>query len=154
MKVRINLGRLHFFTSLAWYLKVTGVNSKLPGGEHFLMWDFDDTPLEDIEKTLRSKQKLFLLSAIYIVCTGLPRHYHAYCFTTLTWAQVLYILADTEGIDRMFFRIGVMRGYFTLRYTPKKGRELTLVRILDSPTAEDVNPAIIKNFIEYETKRR
>ena len=154
MRVRFNIGSYHFFISVYRTGKVTGVNSKLPSGRHFLMWDFDDTPMNVVKQSLSYVQKKWRLAPIYIVNTGLHDYYHAYCFSAKDWGTTLHILADTPELDQMFFRIGVIRGYFTLRFTPKHNRDFKPALILGSKVREDINPYEICSFITYDTKRR
>jgi len=153
MKFQITFRNYRLFCSLAKYIHVSGVNSKLANGRHFLMWDFDNLGEEIIRNELLRIQKKFHLSQIYLINTGLTGYYHAYCFLDFDWANTLYILASTQGIDKMYFTIGVARGYFTLRYTPKKSRDFKPAIILSSKVKETVNPYTLKSFIDYPTKR-
>lgn len=154
MNWRFDLKGWHFHISLNRTAKMQGVNSRLPGGLHFLMWDFDKVSAQDATTSLLSMQSRFKLPLIYLLNTGLPDHYHAYCFKSLTWGRVLYVLAETEYLDPIFFKIGCVRGFFTLRYSPKKGREFRPAVVLPSKYPEDVDPYELHEFVEYLTKRR
>ncbi len=154
MNIRLNLATFRFFMSLSRYSKVTGVNSKLPGGKHVLFWDFDNVDEAEITLYLTEAQKKWKLPKIYLVNTGIDGYFHAYCFKAVDWGTCLHILANTPKLDQMFFRIGVIRGYFTLRYTKKLGREFKPATILPSKYPETINPFELCSFITYDTKRR
>lgn len=153
MKGRLNLGGWSFYIGLSHSKRVEGVNSKLPDGKHFLMWDFDDVVEGDVRQTLRYVQKRFKLPKIYLVNTGLAHYWHAYCFKRHSFADTLHILASTPFLDRIYFLIGVSRGYFTLRYVPKGTRDFKPAVILTSKYPEDVDPYTECCFIRYWTKR-
>ncbi len=153
MKLRIDFKGYRFYIALTHSGKVRGVNSKLPDGNHFLMWDFDDIAEEDVCISLFEVQLRYDLSKIYLLNTGLPRYWHAYCFTRVSWGDCLKILAETQCLDKVYFKIGCIRGYFTLRYTAKKAREFEPARILPSRYDEDVDPYELSSFVTYWTKR-
>lgn len=138
--------------------KVRGICSDLKYGYHFLLWDFDMLPLDEVEESLRFIQGRFKLPTIHIIQTAAEGGYHAYCFKRVTWPQCLYILSMTEGLDSGYFKIGVLRGYFTLRITPKirrngKAEGFTQVMRLPSHYRPDVSPDKATNLVEYWTKR-
>lgn len=144
--------RVHF--GITRTALVRGVNSTLKDGNHFLMWDFDSIPLPEVEEALLFVQRYFLLPDIYILCTGIEGYYHAYCFSRCSWQGARTIISSTDGIDRVFFMMGIMRGYFTLRFSKKKGREFNQVSVLRSQHQEDVRPEDAESFVEYTTKNR
>jgi hypothetical protein len=122
--------RLRLHCSVRKYVEVEGVNSLLPSGEHILMWDFDNLPLPDVYESLIKIQSGWDLPSIYIVESSFE-HYHAYCLDSFPYPQVLNILASTIGLDTVYFKFGILRGYWTLRITPEKGN-FKLVQILYS----------------------
>ncbi|MBA7570807.1 hypothetical protein ES708_12560 [subsurface metagenome] len=153
MKLRVDFKGYRFYIAITHSGQVKGVNSKLPDGRHFLMWDFDDKGEDDVKNALRDVQRRFRLARIHLLNTGLEGYYHAYCFHAHSWPDTLQILASTDGIDRVFFKIGVIREYFTLRFTPKKRRDFRPAVILPSKYLEDVNPYELSSFVTYWTKR-
>ncbi len=153
MNWRLDIKSWRFYVALTRSKRVKGVNSKLPDGNHFLMFDFDDKDPGEVEVCLARLQKQFLLPRIFLINTGLPGYFHGYCFQKHSWAGTLFILATCPLLDPVFFKIGVIRGYFTLRYSKKKGRDFQAAVILPSPVKEDVNPFELSNFVEYWTKR-
>ncbi len=153
MNFRLDWRGWRFYIALTHSKLVSGVNSKLQNGQHFLMWDFDDVEEVIVREVLANVQKRFKLSAIYLINTGLPNYWHAYCFTKKEWGEVLLILSSTPHLDPVFFKIGCIRGYFTLRYSPKKGRDFKPAIVLGSNHKADVNPFELSNFVKYWTKR-
>lgn len=139
--------RLH--CSLKKYVEVEGINSVLPNGQHILMWDFDDTPLEKITESLLKIQSDWDLSHIYIVQSS-SEHYHAYCLELFSLGQAMHILADTKYIDLMYLKLGVVRGYWTLRISPEKGK-FQLVETLISRHRNVKNIQDLKT-VEYRTE--
>lgn len=133
---------------------VDGYNSRLPEGRHFLMWDFDDTPLEDVKAALVSVQRRYILPRIWILNTGRPDCYHANCFINLSWESVRAIIGATQFVDKKYLAIGILREFFTLRYAPAGGREFSKAIIIPSPVRENVNPFCLTSFATYPKKRR
>jgi hypothetical protein len=116
--------------------KVIGVNSTLPNGQHILMWDFDDIPLDVVEVALALIQDIYNLPNIYILNTGKVEHFIAYSFEALDWKDSIEIVAATPHIDRNYFKYGVYRDHWTLRVSPKEGRKPKLVKVLWSERPE------------------
>jgi len=153
MNLRLDFKGWRFYIALTHSRQVKGVNSKLPDGKHFLMWDFDNKEENDVITALKEVQRRFKLPRIFLLNTGLEGYWHAYCFKATEWADTLRILASTDGLDKVFFKIGVIREYFTLRYTPKRNRDFKPAIILPSRYKEDVNPFELASFVKYWTKR-
>jgi len=148
--VKFGLGRWRFTFSFAPVTKVVGVNSKLPNGRHILMWDFDGVDYQRLKESLLTIQRRYLLPNIYILQTN--RHnYIAYCFKAVPWRKAVEIVAATQTYDWNHFKYAVYRGHFTLRVTPKCGREPKLVEVLESLQEEDVTVEKLKSWVEYET---
>ena len=143
----------HFHIGLSRSVKANGVCSDVGDGKHILMWDFDNVPGGDVVYALSEVQEKHRLSSIYLINTGLPRYYHAYCFTAREWPQVLYILADTKFLDQIYFKIGVVRGFFTLRYSKKEGRQFRQETVLTSTIPQDIDPFQLTHLVKYWTKR-
>ncbi len=153
MKLRVDFKGWRFYIALTHSGQVKGVNSKLPDGRHFLMWDFDDIEEEVVKEALCQVQRRWHLSKIYLLNTGLPNFWHAYCFTSVSWGECLKLLVETPYLDKVYFKIGCIRGYFTLRYTKKRAREFEPAIILPSRYNEDVDPYELSSFVTYWTKR-
>lgn len=150
----IKLGNYKLFISLNHSTRVRGVNSILPDGRHFLLWDFDEQSLNTITQGLTLIQEKYELSTIYIVNSGTVRRYHAYCFTAQSWPDTLHILADTPLICQTYFKIGILRGYFTLRITPKGNERFIQVGTIYGRYPATCNPAEFNSFVDYDTKGR
>lgn len=153
MHLRFDFKGYRFYVALTHSQQVKGVNSKLPDGKHFLMWDFDNVEEKDVKSALGNVQIKFKLSRIFLLNTGVKNYWHAYCFKAKSYPDTLRILASTDFLDEVYFKIGVIRGYFTLRYTPKKGRDFIPAIILPSIYKEDVDPYEVCSFVKYWTKR-
>lgn len=148
--------RLGFRFHIGWSrtVEVKGVNSELKDGYHFLMWDFDDLDEFWVYEDLWEIQEKHNLPTIYVLNTGLPNYWHAYCFHRCDWLEARAIIAGTRGVDRVFLTLGIMRGYFTLRISDKRGREFKRVFTIKSDLPETVQPEEVSSFVHYTTKRR
>ena len=135
-------------------MMVDGYNSMLPGGKHFLMWDFDDVPFESIYSELLVLQKKLRLPRIWILNTGKENCWHANCFKAMEWEQCRSIIAATPLVDKKYLAISILRGFFTLRYSPVGKRGFKPAIVLPSKVPEDVNPYELMSFITYPKKRR
>lgn len=133
---------------------VVGVNSNLPDGRHILMWDFDKVNLSDVKYALAEVQEQYGLPPIYVLNTGTPDHYIAYCFEPFTWIQSVSIIAATKFIDQNYFRLAVIRKHWTLRISDKDGRKIIRVCVLPSWVKEYVDYSYLKNFVEYDTMKK
>lgn len=131
----IKLGRLQFKLYATILEKRVGICSQQYGqpNRHMLLWDFDDVDdLASIETTLIDLRIRYKLPTIYIVQSSVNK-YHAYCFSARSFRETIHILTETPQIDMVYLRIGVARGYFTLRITPrKKDKPFRLVKTLAS----------------------
>jgi hypothetical protein len=148
---RLTLGHYKLTLTFARIAKVIGVNSQLEDGNHILMWDFDEVPLDDVCDSLRRVQSRYFLSAIHVLRTKEPHHYIAYCFSVKEWRVACEIVAATPYVDWQFFRFGVYRGRFTLRVTPKGNREIKFVTRLEGYCLPDCKPQDLKSWVRYET---
>jgi len=151
MIVKLTLGRWRFTFSMAPITRVVGVDSKLPDGNHILMWDFDDTNLQQVILNLEDTQTVYNLPNIYILETKKDTNYIAYCFKKVDWRKAVEIVAFTKGVDYNYFKYGVYRQKFTLRVTPKSGRRPRLVYVLKSDREEDAYITDLKDWVMYET---
>lgn len=148
------LHRWQLDISLTRRQRVSGVNSRLQDGAHFLMWDFDNIGIEVVSLELARIQEEFGLPKIYLLQSSYARHYHAYCFSRHTWAEVLYILLSTRHVDKQFIKLGTFREYMTLRFSDKPHTEITAVLTLDSVNPETVSPTEATSFESYFAKVR
>jgi hypothetical protein len=114
------------------------------------MWDFDNTPLSLIKVDLTSLQQQHNLPNIYILNTGKPNHYIAYCFKRCQWWNAKRIIAQSLFTCEDYFKWGIFRKRFTLRVTPKEGRKPKLVALLYSKTKEDVKVSELTSWVKDE----
>jgi hypothetical protein len=95
-----------------------------------ILWDLDGCPdLEGVGIALRSVQKKYRLSNIYIV-SDKPGHYRAFCFTRVDFIKYLEILTSTPYVDFNFIWWTVYYACGTLRYSPKEGRPISQDTVL------------------------
>jgi len=153
MHIRLNYKKLGFFVSLSWSRQVQGINSDLPDGRHFLMWDFDGLECSEVFDTLRDVQRYFMLPAITVMQSSDSRHHHAYCFDGNSFPRAQYILNSTPNVDPMYLKFGAIRKYFTLRITDKKIGPITKCGVLPSAVIESVDPLEANHMETYWTKR-
>ena len=139
MIFKLRIFNWRFTFTFAPVTDLIGVNSTLPDGNHIIMWDFDNIPIELIELMLKWVQDYFDLPNIYILNTGTPHHFIAYCFERCTWRQSVEIVAMTEHVDPNFFKYGVYREHWTLRVSKKEGRKPQILKTLKSSAKETVS---------------
>ena len=135
--------------------KVSGIDSDIQdddSGRHILLWDFDDTALPLIINELTTLQNRWALPDIRIMQSSL-NSYHALCFKALPYPLVLNILSSTKYLDLTYFKLGIVRGYFTLRYTSKdKKNKITLARVLKSDVSADNWAVPLLKISDYTTE--
>jgi len=148
---RFRLGKWRFTFTVAPVADVVGVNSLMRNGNHILMWDFDQSLLEDATRWLEYSQEKHHLPNIYLLRSSNPNNYIAYCLCACDWWDAKRIIADTYGVDEQFFKYGVYRDYFTLRVSAKEGQRPTLVAILPSKVPETANIHDLDSWVVYET---
>lgn len=151
MIFRFRIGRWRFSLAAVHITDVEGVNSLLPDGKHILMWDFDNVKLKQVLLHLSTIQARYQLPKIYILYTGKPGHYMAYCFKRVDWQKAIEIIAATPHVCQTFLRFGVWRKKWTLRITPKDGRRIKLISVLDGYAPEDATINELDSFVKYET---
>jgi len=150
---RLTIGSLRMTFSCARITKVIGVNSELKDGNHIIMWDFDDVPLDNVRYALRVVQTRYWLSEIIILKTKEPDSYNAWCFTSVSWEKAIEVVAATAFVDWGFFRYSVWRYHFTLRTSPKNGRDSKVVARLEGYELPTAKIEDLKYWIEYETRK-
>jgi len=128
--------------------------SNTKNGGHILMWDFDDTTYGKVAASLLSMQKKYQLPRITILETKEGTNFCAYCFEELPWPCALAIVLDTPGICWNFFRLSVIRGYFTLRYDEKRGYRPNWRAEIPGKTQARVGVEDLVHAMKYETSRR
>lgn len=138
--------------SIKKVVNVAGIDSDIANDDrHILLWDFDNVNLSDMTKTLKTLQRRWALPRIVIIESSV-KHYHAVCIKAMPYPLVLNILASTKDIDWTYFKLGVMRGYWTLRITPKSGKDkITFVQELPSSVSEDIWALKYLKLSEYIT---
>jgi len=137
----IRIGKLQLRAYATILEKRIGICSQKDTREdkHALLIDFDNSSISTIINSLSSLQKKYKLPAIYIVASS-KHSYHAYCFTARKFMEIIHILSDIPELDESYFRLGIIRGYFTLRITSRKGDKFKLVKTLVSVYPNEMLP--------------
>jgi hypothetical protein len=117
------------------------------------MWDFDDTDIGAVIEALEEIKNYHCLPRIYILESNPGISYMAYSFTSLPFNEAVAIIAQTRYEDWQHFKLSVLRGYFTLRMSEKRGYEPRLIRILESLHPEQASIAQLTKFVQYETSK-
>jgi hypothetical protein len=151
MILKLRIGHIRITFTIATVIDVLGVNSKLPDGNHILMWDFDKTPLNIVENALITIAYRYDLPRIYILETSKPNNYIAYCFKRCSWQEARSIVGCTIGIDEAFYKWAVFRKRFTLRVGAKAGVMPHLVSTIAGSCREEVAIEELKSWVKYET---
>lgn len=151
MILKLRLGNIRITFTMASIVDVLGVNSKLPDGNHILMWDFDNQSLLSVKCNLERVQEEYKLPDIYILMSSKPNNYIAYCFHRLPWALARAIVGVTEGIDENFYKWAVFRKRFTLRVGAKLGVTPHYVGKLQGFIRDQCEIAELKSWVKYET---
>ncbi len=148
---RIYIGDIKVTLTIARVVKVGGFNSLLTDGNHILMWDFDDTSLEEVKGNLLQVQRYYKLPRIYILETKQATNFIAYCFKRVSWTKAVAIIAQTRGVDWHYVKWGVFRDKFTLRVTDKGHGKPHCVAVLESAMPEDTIVEDLAYWQKYET---
>ena len=156
MKIEIGNYRFRFDLSIKKIVEVSGINSNTDDtmNKHILLWDFDNVRLNDVTSSLSKIQDYWKLPKIYIVQSSKNR-FHAYSFFEVDLSTAMAIISSTPLICKTFFKMGVMRDYWTLRITPKKeGEKFNLVRVLPSPyrAKERLDLVRMLETVKYKTE--
>lgn len=134
--------------------KRTGICSQVYEVEdkHILLWDFDNSELSQIIHDLENLQLVYRLPRILIIESS-PNKYHAYCFVARSFREIINILSATPEIDMSYLRLGIVRGYFTLRISNRPRGNFSLIKTLPSIWANEVSHNDI-TINEYMTSNR
>ena len=134
--------------------EMLGVNSLLTDGQHCLMWDFDDVPLPNVRAALARTCDRWKLSEVHILQSSYPSSYHAYCWTRMPWQDAFTAVYNTDYVDPVFAKFGLLREFFTLRRNDKRHGVLRHVAKVTSEIAPTVNPYTdMQSHLVYETKK-
>lgn len=106
--------------------------------KHMLLWDFDRSPLYKIRKSLKIAQVKYKLPTILIVQSSTKGSYHAYCLASRSFLEVIHILSSVPELDVTYLRLGIVRGYFTLRITPRKNDKFRIADVLLSSYSDEM----------------
>jgi hypothetical protein len=129
-----------------------GVTSNVPEmeGYHYILLDFDDMEYYKAVDTLEKLIIKYRYINGFVMFSDKVNSYRVFSDTTVNFKDLLRIMLDAEGLDRMFFRWTVIRGYATIRVSGKKGRvKDKIIGVVGKPNMKFVKEKL--KFIEYET---
>lgn len=165
MTKRLQVGKYKLYWGFERMTAVQGVNSGQPDGTHILMWDFDGVDRKVLIETLIGVQFSYNLPQIYVLNTGkvyttddpfaqypVLGNYHAYCLAVKPWRAAFRLVEATPHVCGTYLKMAYVRGYFTLRFSDKDGREVWLDTIIPSQVPEDLDPRAMTSFVKYLTK--
>lgn len=137
--MNIRIGKIQASFYVKRLEKRTGICSQKETREdkHILLWDFDNKDLGRIMASLTRLLLRYQLPNIYIIESS-PQRYHAYSFTARTFRETIHILSDTPEIDLEYLRLGMVRGYYTLRITPRQNDIFKTVKVLASIHKDEI----------------
>lgn len=134
--------------------KRTGVCSKVfKTDEHCLLGDFDY--VEDFSGLLMELDRIqhkYKLPDIHVIQSSIDK-YHIYCFCARPFMEIVHILSDIKGLDKAYFRLGIIRGYFTLRISERENEKFEKVALLMSLVPPDISPLEVTTN-EYLTSNK
>jgi len=151
MRITLRFRKHRFGFSHYTVTDVTGVNSKVDDDLHICMWDFDNQPLESIIDALLLVQHHYCLPRIFILRTNEKSNYQAFSLTRRPFKAVVVIIIETFLVDWNFWKLGVLRGFFTLRTSPKFNCKPKLVKVLQSKYMDECTLRQLKCWTRYET---
>jgi hypothetical protein len=123
INLRAKIKGYTLFFMFAQTQKLIGVTSKVvkEKDKHYVFWDLEKCTLEQAKKELLQQQKIHELSDIFIT-SDFPNSFRAWCFTKVSFKELLDILLHTKYVDWNFFYWTVQKGKATLRISEKKNR--------------------------------
>jgi len=151
VKKSLRIGNLDIYFRARKIQHIQGMCSDTVNGKHILMWDFDNTALNDVIRSLLGVQNNYQLPNIFILETKEDTNYTAYCFAELDIKFALGIVLETPLVCWNFWRLSVMRGFFTLRFSPKDGRLPHWRATLQGLRPADVGIDDLVHAVKYET---
>lgn len=143
--------RILIYGFITWLQRMKGITSKTGReGYHYILLDYDNTPFYIAKESL---EKLMVKYSIdgFVIFSDKEDSFRLFSDTIVDFKQLLRIMLDAEGLDRMFFKWTVIRGYATIRISDKKNR-LKKNNIVGAIGKANIDFAREKlKFIEYET---
>jgi len=132
---------------------VAGINSTLRDGNHVLFWEFDDQSYPEVRGHLEGVQHDFALPDIVIFKASTMLSWHAMCFARLSWRTAITVVAATEGIDLLWFKMSLQRDHWTLRVTDKGNGAPERYAVLEGAPPEATHQELVSAVL-YEAWQR
>lgn len=123
--------------------------------KHILLWDFDNADIDKITFDLKKIQREYYLPTIYVIESS-ENHYHAYCFASRTFVETINIISSTLCVCENFLRLGMIRGYYTLRISLRQGEQFKLIKKIHSEYPDEILPSevTLSDYITYNGGRK
>ena len=153
MDFRLHWRNLTIYCGLTWSRTQYGVHSTLSDGQHLLLWDFDGVPFGHVVAALRGQQRTYNLPQITILQSSAGEHYHAYCFARRSFLDAVGVIGGTPSVDPNYWKLGIYRGYWTLRISPRADSTFRALLTLPSQVADECTPDDVINGAVYWTRR-
>lgn len=150
MKKRVYRKRIGKYLIYGFITKtedVTGITSYVDNEKnhlHYVLWDFDNVPLDEIIKELNTVAIMFELNNI-VIMSDKKGSYRAFSPNKVEFRTLLRILLYTDFVDWNFIKWTMRRGYATIRMSQKQYREKP--KIVDILRYDGHYKPDIENFI-------
>jgi len=145
---------LLFFGSIARFEKLRGMNSNIGGGlGHFVFIDCDEVELNALVRWVREAQTKWDLGQVYITADSKTFSYRVWCFTTVSFRELMRIICDCPYVDVDFIRWTARKGHATMRLSTKADRDdQQIVATVYNGLRKDKLPYQVE-VVDYETPR-
>lgn len=155
MMKTLKLGPLTVTCAIQRVKRVEGFISRLDTTpeKHIIMWDFDDVTRRQVRDALWDVMERLRLPDVYFWHTGRDGSYHAVCLDPFDFSDVIHALMLTRHVEPAYIALSVMRGYCTLRYTPKGNERPAGLEVLLGSRRPALKFADIKRGVTYVTAK-
>lgn len=151
---KFRIGRFQVSLMAGLVTKVTGVNSNLKDGQHIIMWEFDETDLDQVKCALFAAQVFHQLPEIQIARSHPDGGFHAYCFKAMSFIETLHIVSGTALVDPHYITLCAMRQHWTLRLTDKGQGQPEHETHLVGLTLPTCDPGDLVGVVQYHAYQK
>lgn len=150
IQIRKKVGGILIYGFITTLQSVWGITSKTDREDyHYILWDFDDIEYHNVIYSLEKVMVKYNINGI-VVMSDKVNSYRCFSPDIVDFKTMLKIILDTEGVDRMFFKWTVKRGYATIRIGNKKNRaENLIIGILGKCNIDMIKEKF--KFVRYDT---
>lgn len=150
IQFRKQIGNILFYGFITKTQKATGITSKTDRENyHYILWDFDNVEYHNMISALEKVMIKYNINGL-VVMSDKVNSYRAFSSDIVDYKTLLKIILDTDGVDRMFFKWTVKRGYATIRISDKKNRpENLIIGMLGRMDIDFIKEKF--KFVDYDT---